>query len=295
MNRSLPSVLGDETFSTQLKKVIHPENLRILPDREIRVAVHPVNESFCQLWPDLREACVSTYAPGAVLTRECTELDFLWNRNHENGLLEFPECWYDVRQMDVSWAIQRTDLSGKKNFTMKFSAGSMGLVHQIDLNGNSEVEALIRFVEFNQTDYQTEIGAKLWQGFDGMIQNRYDRWQKRTDIVRRVERCRVPGFLSQLCGFNGLVRLTLMNNAIKHSCDLKFTSSVFNGETLEMLNHKAKFVIQCDQISEAYVIQCQCPCGEEILEMYDCDQNLIASIAYNGLSQSTTKLLPALN
>ena len=100
MNRSLPSILGNETFSTQLKKVIHPENLRILPGREIRVAVHPVNGSFFQLWPDLREACVSTNAPAAVLTRECTELDFYWHRNHENGLLEFPECWYDVRQMD---------------------------------------------------------------------------------------------------------------------------------------------------------------------------------------------------
>ena len=295
MNRNLPSVLGSETFSKQLKNVIHPENLRILPGGEIRVAVHPVNESFCQLWPDLGQACVSTYAPAAVLTRECTELDFLWHRNHENGLLEFPECWYDVRQMDVSWAIQRTDLSGKKNFTMKFNAGSAGLVHQINLNENSEVEALIRFVELNQIDYQTEFGAKLWQGFDGMIQNRYDRWQKRTDIVRRVERCRVPDFLSQLCEVNVSVRLTLMNKAVKHSCDLQFTSSVFNREVLEMLNHKARFIIQCDQIFEAYIIQCQCPCGDEILEMYDCDQNLIASIAYSGLSQSTTKLLPALN
>tara|TARA_Y100000588_G_scaffold205079_1_gene218891 strand:+ start:2107 stop:2994 length:888 start_codon:yes stop_codon:yes gene_type:complete len=295
MNRGLPWVLGNETFSIQLKKVIHPENLRILPGREIRVAVHPVNESFCQLWPDLREAYVSTYAPAAVLTRECTELDFLWHRNHENGLLEFPELWYDVRQLDVSWAIQRTDLSGQKNFTVKFSTESMGLVHQIDWNVNSEEKAFVRFVEFNQTDYRTEHDGQLWQGFNAMIQDRYDRWQKRMDIVRRVDRCGIADFLSQLCGVNGLVRLTLINKAIKHSCDLQFTSSVLDGETLEMLNHKARFVIQCDRIYEAYIIQCQCACGEEILEMYDCHQRLIASIAYNGLSQSTAKLLPALN
>jgi len=278
-----------------LKQGVHPENLRILPDREVRVALLPESSIFCSLWPELKEAGVSTFGAGASLTCDYGGSDFLWYRNNENGVLEFPEVWYDIKDCDSIWGVQQGDHEGRRNFALEVLDGKGGLAHRVSLKAGSDPSSYLEFVRINQASLDVSTKALSWWGFQALIRSRHDKWKSRTDLARRVERNRVIEFLASLANLHKQVRLTVWNGVIKHSRNVEFQSWQMRGHLLEMYGRREKFTLDSDRLTEAWVVQCRCFCGEEILEMYDYHGQLMASIVFSALSQSTMNLLPALN
>tara|TARA_Y100000588_G_scaffold119115_1_gene130423 strand:- start:515 stop:1417 length:903 start_codon:yes stop_codon:yes gene_type:complete len=300
MNLPTPRSPEDE-FSPEpvLKFGIRPENLRIRPEREVRVRLNLNQHSLERLLTELGEAWFSTITPSTMLHRKFapgTLPEVCWldggfgtvNEKHTDLL-------YDISKGRRMWAIQRTDDKGRKSFRLEICNGE-GVAHQIRITRRSNVRAFLKWVNKYQAECQTSCPAPhSSSGLLDFMETRWREWLKRPDICRRVERTAVPAFLEAMANHPSPQQVTVLNSLVKQTSETRFESCQVNGSKITLKSPHVIFQWDSATMAEAWLIQCGCACGEELLEMYDTDNRLMASVACRGITPAMERLLPTLN
>ena len=121
----IPGEMISPNFKPELKYGIRPENLNILDDREVRVALDCDRAAFADTVKKLREVCFTNVSLGAVVHRRIGRgiiPNIFW---HQLDTLEIneahPDLVYDFSQWRQTWAVQQSDSNGKNRFDLRFS------------------------------------------------------------------------------------------------------------------------------------------------------------------------------
>lgn len=297
-NRILENIISPNQ-KPALKYGIRPENLRIYKDREIRVGLNCNRDTFSNTVMKLGESWCANISSGATIHRLISKDSvpkILW---HKYETLEknkpHPEFIYDWERWRKAWAVQKSDQSGKKSFCLEI-AGEEGLAHQIRLTKKSNIAP---FLELASSDQAGEKGTtqkdKNGWGLLSMVEHRRLGLQNRPDISRRVEREALPAFWDMLTQCQNSQKISLVNSVCKTTCKAKFHSIIWNDGKVTLKSPDVIFHLDNSSIEEAWMVQCSCGCGEEVLDTYDIHHRLIASIACMGITKDMARLLPTLN
>tara|TARA_A100001037_G_scaffold301208_1_gene330228 strand:- start:1218 stop:1799 length:582 start_codon:yes stop_codon:yes gene_type:complete len=192
------------------------------------------------------------------------------------------------------WAVQRNEATGGKTFFLDV-AGPEGLAHQIFLTARTRFEIFQRLVAQCQIGDAGDTCEHESSGFLEFIENRRRNTLFKMRTARRVDWAAVPNFIQCLPGNKDTLCITMLNAVVKQTVECCFLICSVQG-TEVMLSH-ADYSIEWDNacVSEAWIVRCGCACGEEVLELYDSQKRLIASIALPQMPPAISNLIPTLN
>tara|TARA_Y100001934_G_scaffold119024_1_gene145649 strand:- start:1038 stop:1901 length:864 start_codon:yes stop_codon:yes gene_type:complete len=277
-----------------LKAGIRPENLRIRSGREVRVELSISENQLIDFLAEIGEVWIHTFTNGAKLKRRLVlnEIENVWR--HADVLAEVAGVLYDWRKWRNLWAVQRNEATGGKSFFLDV-AGPEGLAHQIFLTARTRFEIFQRLVAQCQTGDASDTYEYEASGFLEFIENRRRNTLSKMRMARRVDRAAVPNFIQCLTVNNETLRITMLNAVVKQTVECCFPICRVQGTEI-MLSH-ADYSIEWDNacVSEAWMVQCGCVCGKEVLELYDPQKRLIASVALPQLPPAISNLIPTLN
>ena len=289
-------MIVESAEANYLKLGIRPENLRIKAGCEVRVELSVAEDEIVEFLSEVGEVWIRTFSNGAGINRLVVFPDEGSDWRHTGVITEAAGLLFDPSQWRNVWAVQRNDASGSKSFFLDV-AGREGLVQQFELTPRSEFEAFQNLVTQYQTDGNlSAIGESTSGG--GFLEFIEKRWRKTLSSgngARRVDRASVPSFILQLVRANTVFRITILNSAVKQTAEVRDCKCRVLGS--EIMLEGAGFLFEWDNacVEEAWIVQCGCNCGDEILELYDPHKRLVASMALQGLPHSISHLLPALN
>lgn len=286
----------ESTEAASLKAGIRPENLRIKSGCEVRVELSVTEEEIADFLSHVGEVWVRTFSNGAKVNHLIAFPEGGSDWRYTGVITEAEGLLFDSSQWRNVWAVQRNDAFGSKSFSLDV-AGREGLVQQIELTPRSKFEAFQNLVTQNQTDGNLSANGESTSG-SGFLEFVEGRWRKTLSSgngARRVNRTSVPGFILQLVRANTAFRITILNSAVKQTADVRISKCRVLGS--EIMLEGADFLFEWDNacVEEAWMVQCGCNCGDEILELYDPHKRLVASMALQGLPPSISHLLPTLN
>ena len=289
-------MIAESTQANYLKLGIRPENLRIKSGCEVRVELAVTEEEIVEFLSEVGEVWVRTFSNGARINRLVVFPDEGRDWRHTGVITETAGLLFESSQWRNVWAVQRNDASGSKSFFLDV-AGREGLVQQFELTPRSKFEAFQNLVTQYQTDGNLSANAESTSG-GGFLEFIEERWRKTLSPrngARRVDRTAVPGFILQLVRANAAFRITILNSAAKQTANVRICKCRVLGS--EIMLEDEDFLFEWDNacVDEAWMVQCGCNCGDEILELYDPHKRLVASMALQGLPHSISHLLPALN
>jgi hypothetical protein len=289
-------MIAESVEANYLKLGIRPENLRIKAGCEVRVELSVTEEEIVEFLSEVGEVWVRTFSNGAGINRLIDFPDEGSDWRHTGVITETAGLLFDSIQWRNVWAVQRNDASGSKSFFLDV-AGREGLVQQFELTPRSKFEAFQNLVTQYQTDGNLSASGESTSG-GGFLEFIEKRWRKTLSSgkgARRVDRTSVPNFILQLVRANTAFRITILNSAVKQTADVRISNCRVLGS--EVMLEGADFLFEWDNacVEEAWMVQCGCNCGDEILELYDPHKRLVASMALQGLPHSISHLLPALN
>ena len=281
------------------KPRIRPERLRIRENREVRVALECDRKSFASTVTKMGEVWCTNISSGATVHRRITSNNIPSIFWHHHDILEqneeHPHLIYDWTQWKQSWAVQRSNEYGKKSFCLEI-ADNDGVAHQVRLTKKSNIAPFLELVNSKPVrEIESNLNQKNRWGLLCFIQARRRDLLKRPDISRRVDRKALPAFFSKLAQCQHTQKVTLVNSVCKLTCKVKFNSSICDDKKVRLESPDVIFHLDNSSVEEAWMVQCSCGCGEEVLDMYDMDNRLIASIACMGITQEMAHLLPSLN
>lgn len=284
-----------------LKHGIRPENLRIRPEREVRVSLKLDRRTLGDALSKLNEFWFTCISTGAMLHRKFSAdadigPNFHW---HEKGQLECQEShsnvFLDITQGRQMWAVQRTDEKGRKAFRLE-ATGVDGMALQVRLTRQSRLDVFTEIARAHQT--ATTLLENPGPNPSSMlcwIEARRREWLQRPDICRRVERNALPAFFFELQKVGYPQRFTVLNSLVKQTCQAKIAGIEQKDNMIQLKSPGVIFQWDQSRVDQAWVIRCGCSCGEEVVEMYDYRNRLIASVATQGITPAMARALPTLN
>ena len=282
-----------ETHS--LKAGIRPENLRIKYGREIRIELLLSGTQFIKFLTQIGEVWLHTVAQGSQIRRrikldEPTEV--IW---HGSDLAEIAGMLYDFTKWRNIWAVQQNYVTGQRQFFIEI-AGPEGLAHRIELTKKSHFKLFQKLVKEQQTSGSNDSCNPSPEGFLQFIESRWRRTLTQPQVARRVDFNAVPNFLEQLTRQNEYpLQITLLNAAAKQTVTTHFTVFRRLGTSILLESPDCFFEWDHSCVDGAWLVRCRCSCGEEILELYGPQKNLVVSFALPALPQPILNLLPFLN